>query len=311
MKINKNLLKQLYLIQHPSNYENDMMSFIINYCYKIPNLTFYIDHYSNIFITKNSTNPQSYSCLIAHTDEALTYKYEKEIVDKHPWWYGKYVGSKKQCALGADDANGIYVILHLLEVLPNLKCVFTVEEELGCLGAEQAVYNVDFFKDCQYFIQADRRGKSDLITFSNCIQITSEEFVSDIKFLMNKYGYQEREGIYTDVGIFVRELNLSGINVSCGYYDEHTMRERTNIDALENCLNFIYDIIIELGYKVYPHDANCGYPETYLFESVSDEDAESYYARKEREALEDNRYYIPCDDCLTYDCMNCNLQPSW
>jgi len=316
MKVNKSLLKQLYLIKHPSGTENEMMSFIINYCYNIPNLTFYFDHYSNLFITKNTTNPEVYPCLIAHTDEALTYKYDKEIVEKHPYICGRYVDTKKQCGLGADDANGIYVMLELLNILPNLKCVFTVEEELGCVGAEQAVYNIGFFENCQYFIQADRRGKSDVITYSNGIDITSKEFMADIADVMVAHRYREQNGIYTDIGVFVRDLNISGINVSCGYYGEHTMYERTNVVDLENCLNFIYSIIIELGDKIYPHVSEMGWSETYRYHPDYD-DGRAYsecwdeWEEAERRKYKDDRHrnsdISPCDRCITYDCMHCNV----
>ena len=54
MKINLKLLKRLYLIDHESCKEHDMISFILNYCHKIPHLTFAIDKESNLFITKNT-----------------------------------------------------------------------------------------------------------------------------------------------------------------------------------------------------------------------------------------------------------------
>ena len=322
MKLNKELLKQLYVIKHPSNYENEMTSFIINFCHKLPGITFFIDHYSNLFITKNTTNPNVYPCLIAHQDEAVRYKYNKKVVERHPFMYGQYQESKKQCALGADDANGIYVILHLLEVLPNLKCVFTVEEELGCQGAEQAVLNISFFENCQYFIQADRRGKSDLITISNGIDITSPHFLRDIEPVMRKHGYKDHQGVFTDVGVFVEALNLAGINVSCGYYNEHTMYEKVNTLELENCLNFIHNVIIHLGDKTYPHVPELSYSQTYYFDEYDEtrgaysQEMYDYHRRKEKEYLGKNAYYVPsdplpCDSCVDFDCVNCDKTHSY
>ena len=53
MKVNLKLLKRLYLIDHESCKEHDMVSFILNYCYKIPHLTFSIDKEWTILILSN------------------------------------------------------------------------------------------------------------------------------------------------------------------------------------------------------------------------------------------------------------------
>lgn len=68
MKLDLNLLKRLLVIDHPSKQEWPMLSAIINECYKIDGLEFSIDSYANIFIIKNTTNPEYYPCIVAHTD---------------------------------------------------------------------------------------------------------------------------------------------------------------------------------------------------------------------------------------------------
>lgn len=68
MKLDLNLLKKLLVIDHPSKHEYPMISFIINECYKIGNLIFEMDDFNNIFITRNSTNPEYYPCVISHMD---------------------------------------------------------------------------------------------------------------------------------------------------------------------------------------------------------------------------------------------------
>lgn len=148
-----------------------------------------LDHYNNLFITKNTSNPDVYPCLVAHMDEAQDYIGEKELMVKGDFIYGRYKKDKKQCGLGADDSNGICIALQLLKVLPNLKICFTTEEEIGAQGATEAARNKEFFLNVQYLIQADRRGKSDLITHSNGIEITSELFFEHIADICDKYDY--------------------------------------------------------------------------------------------------------------------------
>lgn len=332
MKLDLKLLKRLYMIDHPSTQEHQMTSFIINYCYKIPNLTFELDHYGNLFITKNTSNPEYYPCLIAHMDQVVTNKgpYGIKIMDGIISGYHKLDGSP--CSLGADDANGICVALQLLKTIPNLKCIFTVEEEVGAIGAREATYNVDFLYNVKYFIQADRRGSSDLITYTNCIDVTSPEFLTHIAPLMAKYGYTKASGTFTDVGELCEETKISGCNVSCGYRKEHTVNEYTVIADLQNCLNFIEEILltlteervyeIEIKYNYYGYgyyggnSVSSGYDFDWIPDAYDDSwdkydeacaKADGLFPRDVEEPYQKSIDYesIPCDTCPDMDCKNC------
>lgn len=331
MKLDLKLLKRLYMIDHPSREEHPMISFILNYCYKIPNLTFELDHYGNLFITKNTTNPEYYACLLAHTDAIVTNRGPYGILVKDGIIRGYHKVDNTPCSLNADDSNGICVALQLLKALPDLKIVFTVEEEIGAVGAREAALNIDFLHNVKFFIQADRRGKSDLITHTNCIDVTSSEFLTDIASIMVKYGYTKARGTFTDVGEFCEALKISGCNVSCGYYSEHSVNEYTVIEDLQNCLNFIEEILLTLtSDKVY--EIEIQYPWTYYgygyskdddpyglynqfdgeydFDWKPDEEAWDRYndALAKAEGLhptEIDYENIPCDTCRDMDCMHC------
>ena len=55
-----------------------------------------------------------------------------------------------------------------------------------------------------------------------------------------------------------RGLNISCINISCGYYKPHTDEEYTVKKDLLGCLKFV-EHIIENCTKVYPHTEEVGY----------------------------------------------------
>ena len=300
MKVNLKLLKRLYLIDHESCKEHDMVSFILNYCYKIPHLTFSIDKECNLFITKNTTNPEKYACVVAHMDTVHSFTSARELVIKNNIITARYIKSGLQCGLNADDCNGILVALQLLEALPNLKVCFTTKEEVGGIGAEEAANNIEFFLDVRYLIQADRRGNDDLITHTNGINSASKEFVKDIESLMEKYGYLEGIGTFTDIGILADKLLISGVNVSCGYYNEHTFKECCNINELNNCLNFIHDIIVSLDGQntVYEIKAQKPYKDTYTYNYSS-------YDNYKYDDSPNDGYDLPCDNCIDQDCMHC------
>ena len=201
--------------------------------------------------------------------------------------------------------------MQLLKEIPDLKVCFTTEEEIGFRGAEAAVDNIDFFCDVSYFIQADRHGSSDLITYTNCVYSASELWLQEITPIMAKYKYAEEWGLGTDIGVLAEQLQLSGVNVSCGYYREHTDSEYTIISELENCLNFIKEIIetvpldkqyeIKIDYYAYNKYWNKWEPEYDDYKSLTD----PYSSPRE---YDDD---IPCTTCQDYDCMHCPYTEHW
>ena len=328
MKLDIKLLKRLYMIDHPSKGEQPMISFIINHCYGISNLKFELDHYNNLFITKNTTNPEYYPCVVAHLDQIETHKGPYRIVQNGDIISGVNRVDGSSCSLGADDANGICVALQLLNTQDNLKVVFTTEEECGAIGAREASININFFANVSYFLQADRKGKNSLITHTNCIDVVSPEFLKDLRPIMTKYGYvPDNSGTLTDVGELCYELKLAGCNISCGYYNQHTSKEYTRISELQNCLNFMEEILntlpqvpyeLEVSYYGHygyfkendPYGLYNQYDFEYDYEWEPDTEAwEKYDAvcqKAESEAPSELDYEsIPCDHCRDMDCKNC------
>ena len=302
MKLNKKLLKILYLINRPSGYEKDMINFIINYCYKIPKVHIELDDYDNLFITRNTTNPTSYPCIVAHLDAVFNFFEPREIVEYNNILSARYIRTKECCGLTADDGNGILIALQLLETFPDLKVCFTVEEEIGANGASHACKNTAFFNDVRYLIQPDRRGSSDLIVHTNCADCCSDEFLYDVYETMQQFGYDINSGTFTDIGVLSQELGISAVNVSCGYKNEHTSLEYCDCNDLENCLNFIYTII-----TVLPKDKFYKIPivKSYTNTTFYNKDVREYHG-----PLEDS-FDDPCKGCTTFDCMRCTRYGSY
>lgn len=291
------LLKKLYSIERSWREEHRIVSFIINYCHKElkeSNIEFELDHYGNLFITKSTTNPDAFACVIAHMDTCQNYKMQRKIYMQGNKILATYKDGTS-AGLGADDSNGIFIALKLLKEIDNIKVLFTVEEETGGTGAREAAANVDFFSDVMYLIQADRRGSHDLIVHTNGIDSASPDFIKRISSISKKYNYFNAQGTFTDVGILAEETRISGINVSCGYYYEHTEREYTNYTELLNCYKFIKSIILETKdenkfYTIEVPERKYGYVKS-IYPSEYDD--------------------LPCDHCRTFDCMHCTRYNDW
>lgn len=242
------LLEKLYSIYSPSKREINMQKFIER-CLEHLNVKIKVDEIGNVYVTKGNSN--SFPCIIAHMDQVQppytsgfeTIIFRNEIIFGYDNIYKKYNG------LGADDKNGIWIALKALEKYENLKCVFFVEEESGGFGSKYC--NINFFKNCRFIIQCDRRGNSDLVTDIYGIKLASDHFIKSINPKFNNY--KETHGMFTDVyNLVKRNVGISCINISCGYYNPHTDEEYTRVEDLYKCQNFV-DYIISNCTSIYKH----------------------------------------------------------
>lgn len=244
------LLKQLYQIASPSGKEKQMIEFVKSILDAMPDVVYNIDRYGNIYVTKGSN--ATYPCIVAHLDEVhqrTATGYSVITLKKTQIILGYDNIHKDFSGIGADDKNGIWVCLKCIEKYKSLKCAFFVDEERGCLGSNKA--DMDFFKDCRFVLQCDRKGNKDLIVNISGVQLCSDSFIKDIN--CKKYQYKETSGLMTDVMILKqRKLQVSCVNISCGYYNPHTSNEFTFIPDLYKCLDFVCHIIEDCT-KVYRH----------------------------------------------------------
>ncbi len=232
-------LIELYNIASPSGREKRMAKYIMAELRSM-GVSCRKDKAGNIYAVKGIT--KTYPCVVAHIDEVHRNKTGS---------YGAYVVAdemvigydykkRRQTGIGADDKNGIWICLRMLEKFKYMKCVFFVGEETGCIGSSRA--DMDFFADCRFVIQCDRKGNSDMVTRINGVRLCSEEFVKAVN--PENYGYAECAGMMTDVyTLKTRGLPVSCINLSCGYYNPHTDTENTILSDLTKCCRFVCHII--------------------------------------------------------------------
>ena len=255
------LLEKLYYIQSPSNHEENMRNFIIESIKKIDGIKYSTDSIGNLFVVKgNLKNGEYYPCVVAHMDTVFDIikqedlHIDKRISDSDKRLIGGYKGIDvfDNCGLGADDKNGVYIAIKMLNEKKVIKGAFFVGEERGCIGSSKA--SLDFFKDCGYLLQGDRRNGGDLIVKYGGGRTCSEEFSKKIAKVAKLFGYKEEEGLFTDVMILAsRGINISVINYSVGYYNPHSPDEYTDLDELYNAKKFTYNIIDILGKNKYSH----------------------------------------------------------
>lgn len=242
------LLKELYGISARTRQEKDMIAFVSQRLTNI-GVTFTTDEAGNIYATKGKAD--TYPCIAAHLDEVHEAREEgyEVLVIRDEFIIGFNSGKREFNGIGADDKNGIWVCLKCLEKFDNLKCVFFVGEEQGCIGSHQA--DMKFFDDCRFVLQCDRKGNSDFISNIYGNSLCSSQFIKDAS--LGEHGYKEERGMQTDVqALRERGLEISCANISCGYYYPHTPHEMTNIEDLKKCLTLVVHIV-ENCQEVYTH----------------------------------------------------------
>lgn len=208
------------------------------------------DATGNLYFTKGFSD--TYPCVVAHLDQVQDeYPLDYKVVETQDIIFGYSPSLRQQCGLGADDKCGIWIALKMLKKHDVIKVALFPAEEVGCIGSSSA--NMNFFKDVRFVVEPDRRGAFDLITSIGFTEICSDEFIEAIR--PKQFGYKETHGLMTDVEALKRnKLNVSCINLSCGYYSPHTEEEYVVKEDMLNALDFV-DSIIENCTEVYPHQA--------------------------------------------------------
>ena len=231
------LLKQLYAIPSKSGMEARIKSFILDYLKEL-DLLVETDDFGNLFITKGVAD--IYPCVTAHLDEVHSVEHRTIVEDGDILYAVDEQGGR--VGLGADDKNGVWIILNLLRELPVLKVALFIEEErvgevAGCRGSKAC--SLDRFDNVAYVLAVDRKGDSEVVIVGKGgIQLCDEDFAH--KSIMAKYGYSCVEGGRTDVvALKERGLKPPCCNISCGYYNAHKDEEYTDFAHLQKAYNFV------------------------------------------------------------------------
>jgi hypothetical protein len=208
--------------------------------------------------------------------------------------------------LGADDRAGVYGILNLLKHKPYI--LFTTDEEIGGLGAEQTIKRLrkNKLRDVNLIIELDRQGKNDCVFYDN----DNYDFIKYIE----SFDFKENYGSFSDISILCPAWNISGVNLSIGYYNAHTKQEYLKLDELLDTLNKIEKIFdnlpnkryeyIEIDYKKYGKMYSTSYYNKYnteydYSEVITNKTNDNWYAQFDNQQELDKNYFF-CDTCMDY-----------
>ena len=121
--------------------------------------------------------------------------------------------------LGADDRAGVFLIIKLLNSFSQKPTVIlTLGEEKGGLGASAVIgQHPENEYGLKFLIELDRQGKDDSVYY-DC---GNEEFEKYI----NRFGFTTDWGTFTDISVIAPAWDIAAVNLSVGYFHEHTKTE--------------------------------------------------------------------------------------
>lgn len=148
--------------------------------------------------------------------------------------------------IGGDDRCGIYMCM---EILREIDChvAFFEDEEIGGVGSDkfcrtEIARNIDV----NYIIELDRSGENDAVFYSQY----NPQFEN---FITETY-WKTQYGTFTDICNICPEIGVAGVNLSCGYYRQHTKNEYVVLKEMKRNIKEVINLIKRGDNTVYYYD---------------------------------------------------------
>lgn len=165
--------------------------------------------------------------LVAHMDTVHRQPVQNICCSKD----GRFLMSPE--GIGGDDRCGVHMIL---EIIRDARChvLFTEDEEIGCVGA-RAFAAGKIRPNVNYIVEVDRRGSNDAV-FYLCDNPEFAEFVGC-------FGFETARGSFSDISVIAPALGVAAVNISAGYYNEHSLHEYIDLATVERNIGLIREMV--------------------------------------------------------------------
>ena len=238
-KAEEKTLLDLFKQYAPSRNNIKVINFITGFLTK-NEIPFTKDEHGNIFSLHNTDMP----ILSAHMDSVGVSDcgFLNDFVNIFDYRGDRIM--KGMGNIGGDDKCGIFLILMKIKEDKSLNFIFSIDEEIGCVGIKQVVPKNDISK-FPYALVLDRRGAGDIICFNN--NYGTKEFENALADIGKEFRYLPATGACSDANT-IREY-ISCANLSVAYHNPHTKNEFVSIIQLYNTKLYVDSIIEKLKGK--------------------------------------------------------------
>lgn len=239
-------IKELLLL----NNQDELMDYIINFIRKSNKYHSVTDVNGGVLALPKGANKYPLICI--HLDTINTHKKAKLkpddlIID------GDIISlntKAKAVCLGGDDRAGVYIALQLIKAKKPFAFGFFRDEEAGCHGSSSLSSYINSLGNVTAFIGLDRRGVDEVATYG----YDNKELIN----IFESKGYIEAVGSVTDASNLstLSDKGLACVNLSVGYYNEHTNKEILNTTAMNRTLKVLKNLDISLFNKPFKAEFN-------------------------------------------------------
>lgn len=206
-------------------------------------------HYKKVFsdgdnyLYVKGTSPV---CLVAHIDTVRA-KLDSPVVLA----CNHNVIRNTKGILGADDRAGVYGILEVMRELataemPLPSIIFTNYEERGGKGVKAFIKDKKFDpRGIDLLLELDRKGCNEYVFYSNTLP-------GPVKDYVESFGFREERGSYSDISDLTDEYHIPSVNLSIGYYAQHSFKETLHYDEMCLTIDRVVEMCNEPIGKLYP-----------------------------------------------------------
>lgn len=153
--------------------------------------------------------------------------------------------------IGGDDRCGVYGIVKVYEATEQKPwLLFTCDEEIGGRGADAfcAAYQKrelpEGLDNLKMLIELDRRGKNDAVYYS-CANPEFEAYITS-------KGFRTDFGSFSDISSIAPCLGVAAVNLSCGYFNAHTLHEFISRKYLNATVRKVIEMVSEAAEPDFP-----------------------------------------------------------
>lgn len=240
--VNKGYLKNLLMFNQTELFEHIVQKVSKNKNY---NLTVFFK--SGIIVTPKGVI--KYPLICSHLDtinDSKKIKLQNSDIEIDGEIIRLSQNSLAKC-LGGDDRCGVYTALQLIDLNAPFGFAFFCDEEIGCIGSSRLAKDIDENENITAFIGLDRRGLDNVAVYGYNN--------SDLINLFENEGYIQVDGSITDVAVLSEQSsrNLACVNLSIGYYNEHTKMEFINIYGIQKAIKTLIKLCFVLSKDIYTY----------------------------------------------------------
>lgn len=141
--------------------------------------------------------------------------------------------------IGGDDRCGVWIIYKILtETKYRPSILFCEDEEIGGVGSGKFVKTkyIEDFENLKYLLELDRANEFDAVYY-DCGNEEFQQYIEDTT------GYKEAYGSFSDIGHLSPECDKASVNLSCGYYQQHTKSEFVVYEEMRATKNVVITLL--------------------------------------------------------------------